>query len=88
MFIMFLKRLKSSNFAMFTREREEYRTKRDIEILQAEDYCSIIVDGAHQYAFGLPQLATKTKNERGHALYIKLIGVIEHARPKFCTFMR
>ena len=46
--------------------------------LHSSKYCSIIVDGADQSAFGLPHFTTKPKSNRGHALKVKLIGLLEH----------
>lgn len=63
-----------------TRERREYYKKRDRALLQPEQFCSIIVDGADQSAFGLPQFVTKTKDERGRSLKVCTIGVLEHKR--------
>lgn len=63
-----------------TRERREYYKKRDNAVIHPEDCCSIIVPGADQSAFGLPHFVTKRKVENGHALKVKLIGVLEHRR--------
>lgn len=38
----------------------------------------MIVDGADQLAFRLPHFTTNPKNQRGHALKLKLIGLLEH----------
>ena len=60
------------------RELLEYQTKKDRAKLHSRDYCSIIVDGADQSAFGLPHFTTTPKSQRGHAMKVKLIGLLEH----------
>ena len=60
-------------------ERMEYQKKRDRARLNPSEFCSIIVDGADQSAYGLPHFITKTKDQKGHALQLKLIGLLEHA---------
>lgn len=61
-----------------TQERMEYQKKRDRARLDPGRYCSIIVDGADQSAFGLPHFTTATKNQRGHSLKVKLVGLLAH----------
>ena len=60
------------------RERMEYQTKKDRARLHSSDFCSIIVDGADQSAYGLPHFTTKPKSQRGHSMKVKLIGLLEH----------
>lgn len=45
--------------------------------------CSIIFNGADELAFGLLNFITTTKNVEGHALKVRLKGVLEH-----CTTSR
>lgn len=74
-----IKASKMAHVEMVRRERLEYKKKRDRAILNPEQYCSVIVDGADQSAFGLPHFITKTKSERGHSLKVRLIGLLEHS---------
>ncbi len=59
-------------------ERLEYQKKRDRARLDPSKFCSIIVDGADQSAFGLPHFTTTTKDVKGLALKVKVVGVLEH----------
>lgn len=70
---------KKAHYAMIAEERQEYKRKRDMAILNPTEVLSCIIDGADQRAFGLPHFISHTKAERGHALTIKLVGVLEHA---------
>lgn len=76
-----LKRQKKLHIEMVALERREYKMKRDRAILRPDDFCSIIVDGADQSAFGLPHFITTTKQVRGHAMKVKLVGLLEHGKP-------
>ncbi len=38
----------------------------------------MIVDGADQSAFGLPHFMIKKKDDRGHTLKVRLVGLLEH----------
>lgn len=67
---------------MVFRERLEYQKKSERAVLHPDRYCSICVDGADQSAFGLPHFATSTKNMRGRALRVRLIGILEHGSEK------
>ena len=60
------------------RERMEYQKKKDRARTHSNDYLSIIIDGADQSAFGLPHFTTSTKSQRGHAMKVKLVGLLEH----------
>ena len=71
----------TAHLNMMRRERLEYKKKRDMAILQPQRYLSFIVDGADQSAYGLPRFETTTKGERGHAMKVRLIGVLRHAVP-------
>lgn len=51
---------------------------KDNAAISPSDYMSIVVDGADQSAFGLPHFVTVTKDTKGHAIKIKLVGLIEH----------
>ncbi len=60
------------------RERLEYAKKRDQAIRNPSKFCSFIIDGADQSAYGLPHLVHNTKAMRGEKLKVRLIGVKEH----------
>ncbi len=62
-----------------SQERLEYRRKRNNAIRDPSKYCSLIVDGADQSAYGLPHFVTTTKDVHGQAMKVRLIGVLEHA---------
>ena len=57
-------------------ERLEYQKKRDRARLNTNECLSIIIDGEDQSAFGLPQFTTCVKSQRGHALKVKLVGIL------------
>lgn len=73
-----IRRQKTEHNTYVATERMAYQMKRDRARLQPSDYCSIIIDGADQSAFGIPHFATTTKTQRGHALKVKLVGLLEH----------
>lgn len=73
-----LKRDRKIHTDFISRERMAYQKKKDRARLNESDYCSIIVDGADQSAFGLPHFTTSHKSQRGHALKVKLVGLLEH----------
>jgi len=69
---------KKAHYNFITEERMEYRRKRDIAALTPNTAWSVIIDGADQTSFGLPHFTTHTKSQRGHALKVKLVGILEH----------
>lgn len=73
-----LRRQKVEHNELIAQERREYNKKRDKARLQPDQYLSNIVDGADQSAFGLPHFMVKTKDDRGHSLKVRLIGLLEH----------
>ncbi len=73
-----LKRSKAAHIAFVQRERLEYARKRDQAIRNPSKFCSFIIDGADQSAYGLPHLLFNTKSMRGEKLKVRLIGVKEH----------
>ncbi len=72
------RRKKAEHNELIAKERREYKKKRDKAKLQPDQFLSIIVDGADQSAFGLPHFMIKTKDDRGHSLKVRLIGLLEH----------
>ncbi len=73
------RRQKAEHNELIAKERREYKKKRDKARLQPDQLLSIIVDGADQSAFGLPHFMIKTKDDRGHSLKVRLIGLLEHS---------
>jgi len=67
---------------MVKKERREYQKKTERATLYPDKYCSLIVDGADQTAFGLPHFTFNTKATAGHSLKVKLVGVLEHGPVK------
>lgn len=46
------------------------------------------MDGADQSAFGLPHFVSSTKNEKGHSLKVRLIGLLDQEKPnRLCIYM-
>lgn len=82
-----LKEQKRSHRLLIEMERREYKKKREQAMLHPDRYCSIIMDGADQSAFGLPHFMVKTKDVRGHSLKVKVVGVLDHGRPNRVTFL-
>ncbi len=72
------RRAKAEHNELIAKERREYKKKRDRAMLQPDQYLSVILDGADQSAFGLPHFMVKTKDDRGHSLKVRLIGLLEH----------
>ncbi len=73
-----LKKAKAAHIKHVMQERLEYASKRDRARRNPEKYCSFIVDGADQSAYGLPHLIYNTKSMRGERLKVRLIGLKEH----------
>lgn len=76
-----LKASKMKDIRTVVHERAEYRKKQEKAVLFSNKYCLTILDGADQSGFGWPHSVTKSKNERGHALRIRLIGLLKHRKP-------
>ena len=73
-----LKQQRSEHTAFITKERIAYQLKKDRARLHPSECCSIIIDGADESAFGLPHFTTTPKSQRGHALKVKLVGLLHH----------
>lgn len=76
--LQLLRQKKREHLDHIARERREYKKKRDKAKLQPERFLSIIIDGADQSAFGIPHFIVKTKDDRGHTIKVRLIGLLEH----------
>ncbi len=73
-----LKKAKSAHINFVMQERLEYASKRDRARRSPDKYCSFIVDGGDQSAYGLPHLIYNTKAMGGDRLKVRLIGIKEH----------
>lgn len=73
-----IKERREDHLNFISRERMEYQKKKDRARTHGSDFCSIIIDGADQSAFGLPHFTTTPKSQRGHAMKVKLVGLLEH----------
>jgi len=74
-----LRDLKDKHNNFVRTERLEYYQNRDKARTFPDKYCSIIIDGADQSAFGLPHWPFSTKaTQKGHKIKVHLIGVLEH----------
>ena len=62
--------------------RREYLRKVELAILRPAKYLSAVVDGADQHSFALPHFVTKTKEQRGTAMKVHLIGALNYAASK------
>ena len=82
-----LKEQRKNHVDFILAERIYYQKKKDRARLHSSEYCSIIIDGADQSAFGLPHFTTTPKSQRGHAMKVKLIGLLEHAIQNKLTFL-
>lgn len=73
-----VKKRRAAHLEFVGNERMAYQRKKDRARLHGIDFCSIIIDGADQSAFGLPHFTTTPKSQRGHAMKVKLVGILEH----------
>lgn len=65
---------------MISRERMEYKMKRDKAILYSNVACLIIINEADKSAFGRARFVYKTKAEGTHSIKIRLIECLEHKK--------
>lgn len=63
-------------------ERSAYYVRRDSAKNEPHRFCSFIIDGADQKAYGLPHFVFSTKTDRGNKMKVKCVGVIEHKLQK------
>lgn len=73
---------RQAHYNHIARERQAYLMNQENAKLDPSEYMSIAVDGADQSAFGIPHFVTITKDTKGHALKVKLIGLLEHCMDK------
>ncbi len=71
-------------------ERAEYARHRIEAMERPAKVLSVIIDGADQSKFGIPQFAEKSKSEAGNAIKQKITGVLFHGglgRGEFLTYL-
>lgn len=61
--------------------RAENKKKQEKDVLSPTKYCSIMVDEVDQSAIGLQLFVTKSEDEAGHALRIRLTSLLQHRKP-------
>lgn len=76
---------KHSRLEFMRRERMGYYNRRDRASRAPRRYCSFIIDGADQKSYGLPHFVFSSKDDRGHKLKVKCVGVLEHQMKKNIT---
>lgn len=75
-----MKQLKRMHNKIVAMDRREYKMKRYLAILHLNAFCSIIIDGADKFVFGLLHFITSTKYVRNHAMKVKLVRVLEQGK--------
>jgi len=70
--------LYKAHHKFITTERMEYYLVKQRAAHNPSIVCSLIIDGADQSAFGIPHFTFKTKTEKGHAMKVRLVGVLDH----------
>lgn len=79
---MFLKKQLVAHLEMVSTERVRYKNDSDCYVLLPQEYFSIILYEADQSAFLLLHFIVRTKVVIGHEITVRLIGVLDHARPE------
>lgn len=59
-------------------ERMEYKSKKEGVISHPNEYLSLVIDGAHQFALLLPQFTVKTREQGGLRVKVHLRGILRH----------
>lgn len=65
---------------MFLAKQMQSCAKQESTTISFFKFCSIIVDGAEQLAFGLPRFVTKTKDVRYRTMKISLTALLDHSK--------
>ena len=69
-------------------ERKGYMERQNRAKNDPKNFCSIVIDGADQAAFGLPHFVYDTKDTVGHKLKVKLVKLKEHGHePNVCLYL-
>lgn len=61
-----------------SRERRKYIRKTEFASLYPSSYLSLVVDGADQTKFTLPNLCSPVKNQRENGIAVDLFFVLRH----------
>lgn len=77
-----LRQRQKEHYNVIEAERREYRKKSEQSEREPNLYCSLIIDGADQSAFGLPHFTVSTKGDKGEKIKVKLIGALEHGKAR------
>lgn len=70
------------HYKLMAAERSGYAERIDLTRKYPGRYLSIIVDGADQKGYGLPHFVFSTKDDKGHKMKVKCVGVLEHGSEK------
>ena len=70
------------HYSFIKEERRGYAERANLARDSPGTYVSLIVDGADQKGYGLPHFVFNTKDDRGHKLRVKCIGVLEHGQER------
>lgn len=63
-------------------ERLTHYKQRNTTRLDPKRLCFIIVDGADRTTIGLPHFVFRTKDDKGHALNVELVDLLDYKNPK------
>ena len=59
-------------------DRRGYELRKMQARREPQHFISLVVDGADQSSYGLPHFIRKSKEDRGHKIAVKLVGVLMH----------
>ena len=74
-----------AHYSFVDTERRDYERRRDLSRRYPKKYLSLILDGADQKSYGLPHFVFPTKEDKGHKMKTKIVGVLEHGVKKLLT---
>lgn len=74
-----LKSLRDYHPKFIGSERLEYMKKTVLANCHSRKYLSFSVDGAYQTKLSRPHFVSPTKEQRGHGIFVHLIGVLQRA---------
>lgn len=72
------RKLKHARFV--EKERLTYYKRKEFATLDLSGYCSIMVDGADQFHFGLSPFVANKQDNRGHLLKVPLVGFLDNGK--------
>lgn len=59
-------------------ERRGYELRKLQSCREPKHYLSLVIDGADQSSYGLPHFLQKSKEDKGHKIAVKIVGVLMH----------